>query len=88
MAIPARQPLCLVARDATPAFRNDRASGPDTAAAAARQMALDWLESQARILAFWQERLVADGEAGGLVDTIEAHRAWLTDRLWDARRAG
>ncbi len=88
MANPARQPICLVSRCGTPAFDAERTRGTDTAAAAARQMALDWLESQARILAFWQERLVADGEAGGLVEMIETHRAWLTDRLWDARRAG
>lgn len=40
-------------------------------------MALDWLESHLRIMAFWEDRLVADNADAALVDMVHRQSAWL-----------
>lgn len=56
------------------------------AAEAARQRTMDWLESQARILDFWRDRLLGEGAEPALVETVEAQASWLRDALFELRR--
>ena len=72
---------------ASPA-RIERSETVPTAASAAGLLALDWLESQARVAGIWIDRLVADGDPGGLVATLEEQRVWLEVQLDRLRRGG
>lgn len=72
---------------ASPA-RIERSETEPTAASAVGLLALDWLESQARVAGIWIDRLVADGDPGGLVATLEEQRVWLEVQLDRLRRGG
>jgi hypothetical protein len=45
--------------------------------AAASLAARDWLETQARVVEYWRDLLVASGETGDLVAALDAHAAFL-----------
>lgn len=58
------------AAEADPAFAAQRRAGVEWAAR-------DWLETQARVAAFWRDMVAdADGDLG-LVRALEAHREFL-----------
>lgn len=49
---------------------------------------LDWMETHSRIMGFWLDRLIADGDEGDVVTMLHRQHAWLgmmQDRL---RRSG
>jgi hypothetical protein len=45
--------------------------------AAASLAARDWLETQARVVEYWRDLLVAAGETGDLVAALDEHAAFL-----------
>ncbi len=51
----------------------------------ARQQAVAWMESHARVMQFWLDRLVDTGDPDGLVDTLHRQCAWL-DLMLDRHR--
>lgn len=80
----ARLALVRDAEEAADAVRADLVAGDPvrtepvaadlvTGAAAAS----DWLESQARVVEYWRDLLVASGEAGELIAALDAHAAFL-----------
>lgn len=44
---------------------------------ASAALALDWMESHVRIMAFWEDRLVADNGDPALIDMLHRQAAWL-----------
>lgn len=62
----------------------------DTAAqdAALREHALDWVESQARVLRFWLDRLAGEGGDPDMIALLEGQRQWLSEALGRLREGG
>lgn len=52
------------------------------------ESAMDWLESDLRILAFWCDQLVAANASEDLVAGVMQHRAFVADLLHRVRREG
>ena len=48
-------------------------AGPAALGASAR----DWIESQSRVMGFWLDQLIAEGDPQDLVSTIHRQAAWL-----------
>lgn len=53
---------------------------------ASEALALDWLESHARIMSFWEDRLIADNADAGLIDLAHRQAAWLRLMLYRVGR--
>lgn len=55
---------------------------------ARREALLDWMETHSRIMGFWLDRLIEDGDDGEFVTMLHRQQSWLNmmqDRL---RRKG
>lgn len=45
--------------------------------AAKREALLDWLETHSRVMGFWLDCLVADGDEGELISLLHRQHCWL-----------
>ena len=42
-----------------------------------RRAALDWMESQSRVIGLWLDQLIAEGDSDELISTLHRQQAWL-----------
>ena len=53
------------------------AAGTLSPPAGRNRAAAEWLDSQSRIIGFWLDELIAEGDDDELISTLHRHEAWL-----------
>ncbi|MDX1294281.1 MAG: hypothetical protein R3265_15810 [Hyphomonas sp.] len=65
-------------------LRFEAVSQPEMAEGARHEALRDWMETHTRILGFWMDRLIEDGDSEDIVSMLHRQQSWLAmmqDRL-------